>query len=53
LTQANLAEQLAITRITIQNLENAKNPTLDTVLKVAVHFDELGTIHDLIKNDID
>ena len=41
LTQEQLAEQLGLSRLTIQNLEAGKNPTMDTLLKVLQHFDLL------------
>ncbi|REA64391.1 XRE family transcriptional regulator [Dyadobacter luteus] len=41
LTQDQLADQLDMSRITIQNLERPKNVTLDTFLKVLQHFDML------------
>jgi len=39
LSQQDLAEQLELSRITIQNLESGKNFTIDTLLKVFNHFD--------------
>ncbi|MGC4057422.1 MAG: helix-turn-helix transcriptional regulator [Chitinophagaceae bacterium] len=41
LTQEQLAEQLALSRLTIQNLEAGKNPTIDTLLKVLQYFELL------------
>jgi len=41
LSQQDLAEQLELSRITIQNLESGKNFTIDTLLKVFNHFDVL------------
>ena len=41
LTQQQLADQLELSRITIQNLESGKNFTIDTLLKVFNHFDAL------------
>jgi transcriptional regulator with XRE-family HTH domain len=41
LSQQELAEQLKLSRITIQNLEYGKNFTIDTLLKVFNHFDLL------------
>lgn len=41
LTQQELADQLELSRITIQNLESGKNFTIDTLLKVFNHFDVL------------
>ena len=41
LSQQELAEQLDLSRITIQNLESGKNFTIDTLLKIFKHFDVL------------
>jgi transcriptional regulator with XRE-family HTH domain len=41
LSQQELADQLELSRITIQNLESGKNFTIDTLLKVFNHFDLL------------
>ena len=41
LSQQELADQLELSRITIQNLESGKNFTIDTLLKVFHHFDVL------------
>lgn len=44
LSQQELADALDISRITVQNVENGKNSTLDTLLKVANHFSLLDSI---------
>jgi transcriptional regulator with XRE-family HTH domain len=41
LSRQDLADQLELSRITIQNLESGKNFTIDTLLKVFNHFDVL------------
>jgi transcriptional regulator with XRE-family HTH domain len=41
LSQQDLAAQLELSRITIQNLESGKNFTMDTLLKVFNHFDAM------------
>jgi transcriptional regulator with XRE-family HTH domain len=41
LSQQELADQLELSRITIQNLESGKNFTIDTLLRVFNHFDTL------------
>jgi transcriptional regulator with XRE-family HTH domain len=48
LTQEELANQLNISRITIQNLEKGKNFTVDTLLKVCYHFDILNELHHIL-----
>ncbi len=53
LTQEQLAERLAISRITIQNLEAGKNFTMDTLLKVLQHFNLLSALHQLIVSEVD
>lgn len=53
LTQEQLAERLAMSRITIQNLEAGKNFTMNTLLKVLQHFDLLSALHQLIINEVD
>lgn len=51
LSQEQLAENLAMSRITIQKLEKGKNVTVDTFLKVLNHFDKLESFHSfLIEN---
>jgi transcriptional regulator with XRE-family HTH domain len=47
LSRKELANALDISATTIQNLENGKNATLDTILKVADHF---GLISDIYKS---
>lgn len=49
LSREELAEVLDISRATIQNIENGKNATLDTILKIANHFGLLPSI----SNEID
>ena len=44
LSREELAEALVISKTTIQNVENGKNATLDTVLKIAYHFDLLSEV---------
>jgi transcriptional regulator with XRE-family HTH domain len=48
LTQAELAEKLNVSRITIQNMEAAQNVTLDTFLKALQYFHLLEKFNDLI-----
>jgi transcriptional regulator with XRE-family HTH domain len=48
LTREQLAEELGMSRATIQNIESGKNTTLDNILKIANHFDLLETIYKAI-----
>lgn len=50
MSQENLAEALNISRYTIQKFENGKNATLDTVLKIANHFDLLNNFYQALKD---
>lgn len=53
LSQEELAEELGMSRITLVKVESGKNVNIDTLLKVANHFDTLHSIFHLIKQDID
>ena len=44
MSQEKLAEALDLSRYTIQKVENGKNSTLDTVLKIAHNFDLLNNL---------
>lgn len=50
MSQEDLAEALGISRYTIQKFEHGKNATLDTVLKIAHHFDLLETLYKALKD---
>jgi transcriptional regulator with XRE-family HTH domain len=50
MSQQDLAEALDISRYTIQKFENGKNATLDTVLKIANHFDLLESLYKALKD---
>lgn len=52
LSQAQLANQLGLSRITIQKLENGKNATMDTLLKVINHFDKLSVLNQYLEADL-
>ena len=41
MSQEDLGEAIGLSRYTIQKFESGKNATLDTVLKIANHFDLL------------
>lgn len=53
LSQEELAAALDMSRITIVKVESGKNVTIDTLLKIANHFDGLQTIYDLLKQNND
>ena len=53
LSQEELAAALDMSRITIVKVESGKNVTIDTLLKIANHFDGLQTIYDLLKQNSD
>lgn len=52
LTQEQLADKLALSRITIQNLESGKNATTDTLLKVLQYFDLLHNLYGHLGNEM-
>ena len=52
ITQEELAVKLSLSRITIQNLELGKNPTIDTLLIVLQYFDQLGGFNKYIEAEI-
>jgi transcriptional regulator with XRE-family HTH domain len=49
MSQEDLAEALELSRYTIQKFENGKNATIDTVLKIANHFDLLTNLYQTLK----
>ena len=44
------ADALDLSRFTIQKFENGKNATIDTVLKIANHFDLLESFYQALKD---
>jgi transcriptional regulator with XRE-family HTH domain len=48
LTREQLAEELGMSRATIQNIESGKNATLDNLLKIANHFHLMEAIYKAI-----
>jgi transcriptional regulator with XRE-family HTH domain len=50
-TQQELADQLGMSRITIQGLESGKNATMDTLLKVLQHAGILGEFYAFIDKE--
>lgn len=51
MTRAELAEELGLSRITIQNIETAQNVTIDTLLKVLQYFELLENFNDFISEE--
>jgi transcriptional regulator with XRE-family HTH domain len=52
LSQDDLAQALEMSRLTIRKLEEGKNVTLDTLLKVVNHFDMLELVYKAIDSNI-
>lgn len=52
LSQDDLAQSLEMSRLTIRKLEDGKNVTLDTLLKVVNHFDMLEVVYNAIDSNI-
>lgn len=50
MSQEDLATALDLSRFTIQKFENGKNTTIDTVLKIANHFDLLESFYQALKD---
>jgi transcriptional regulator with XRE-family HTH domain len=50
LSQIELAELLAVSRLTISNLEKGINVNVDTLFCVLKHFDELYPLHAFVKD---
>lgn len=48
LNQEELAAELSLSRLTISKLEQGRNITLDTLLKVVLYFDLLDSFHGYI-----
>jgi hypothetical protein len=53
LTQEELAKQLNLSRITIQNIERGNNFTIDTYLLIIQYFDEIESFNEYIKSKVD
>lgn len=53
ISRNDLAIELNISRITLQNLETGKNVTLDTLLKVFQHFELLNDFNHFIQEQSD
>lgn len=53
LTQQELADELALSRLTISKLERGENFTIDTFLKIVQYFDALSVLNDFVTNQSD
>lgn len=47
-SQQELADELVMSRITISKLENGENFTIETLLKVLQHFDQIKAFNEYI-----
>ena len=52
LSQEDLAQVLEMSRLTIRKLEDGRNVTLDSLLKVVNHFDMLESVYTAIDTNI-
>lgn len=52
MTQEDLAQVLEMSRLTIRKLEDGRNVTLDTLLKVVNHFDMLENLYNALDTNI-
>lgn len=52
LSQDDLAQVLDMSRLTIRKLEEGKNVTVDSLLKVVNHFDMLENVYNAVDADI-
>ena len=50
LTQKQLANELALSPLTISKLENGENPTIETLLKVLQYFDKLRSLNEYVES---
>jgi transcriptional regulator with XRE-family HTH domain len=53
LTQKQLAEELALSPLTISKLEIGENPTIETLMKVLQYFNEMDAFNQYMKQQID
>lgn len=50
LTQEELADQLAMSRLTVSKLERGENFTIETFLKIVQHFGKMHELNDFISD---
>lgn len=50
ISQEELANKLALSRITIQNIETGKNFNIDTMLLIFQYFDETNSFSEFIRS---
>jgi len=53
LAQQKLADELALSRLTIYKLERGENFTVDTLLKILRYFEQLSTLNNFISDQSD
>lgn len=53
MSQQELADELAMSRITVSKLENGENFTIETLLKVLQHFDQIQAFNAYISSQSD
>lgn len=53
MTQKQLAEELALSPLTISKLEIGENPTIETLMKVLQYFNEMDAFNQYMKQQID
>lgn len=53
LTQQQLGEEVALSRLTISKLERGDNFTIDTLLKVLQYFDKMRVLVDFVEKQSD
>lgn len=53
LTQHQLANELSLSPLTISKLERGENPTIETLLKVLQHFDEMKVLNNFVSGKIE
>lgn len=50
MSQQDLADALDISRLTVQKFESGNNATIDTILKIANHFDLLNSFYKALED---
>lgn len=53
MTQKQLADELALSPLTISKLENGENPTIETLLKVLQYFNEMQAFNQYVVRELE